>query len=152
MTANAMNLGCLLSHIARRLPERTALVWRDESWTWAALDARVDALASALQRRGIKKGDRILVLARNSNQMFETMWASTRIRSPLAMPRRRRADARASTRALSAAQVQLSSRHTRAVRSGKRRALWLKRHPRFIASAVMADHFLLELTGPAPWA
>ena len=75
MTADAMNLGCLLSHTARRLPEREALVWRDRSWTWAALNARVDSLASALRRRGIEKGDRILVLARNSNRMFETMWA-----------------------------------------------------------------------------
>ena len=79
MPGKVMNLGCLLSQTAWRLPDRTALVWRDASWTWAELNARVDALAGALRQRGVGKGDPVLVMGRNSNQLFETMWASFKL-------------------------------------------------------------------------
>ena len=73
---NVMNLGRLLSDTARRLPERPSLVWGDRQWSWAETAARVDALVAALRRRGLGKGDRILVQAKNSNQMFESLWAA----------------------------------------------------------------------------
>jgi acyl-CoA synthetase (AMP-forming)/AMP-acid ligase II len=73
--ATASNLGLLLTHTARRLPDASALVWRDRVWTFAELDARVDRLAAALRGLGVAKGDRVLVHSRNTNQMFETMWA-----------------------------------------------------------------------------
>jgi acyl-CoA synthetase (AMP-forming)/AMP-acid ligase II len=73
--ATASNLGRLLTHTARRLPDVPALVWRDRVWTFRELDQRVDRLAAALRGLGVAKGDRVLVHARNSNQMFETMWA-----------------------------------------------------------------------------
>jgi acyl-CoA synthetase (AMP-forming)/AMP-acid ligase II len=76
MNPPVMNLGRLLSDTARRLPERTALVWGERQWTWAESAARVDALVAALRRRGLGKGDRILVQAKNSNQMFESLWAA----------------------------------------------------------------------------
>ena len=60
-TATAMNLCRLLTQTARRLPDRTALVWGERRWTWAELDSRVDRLAAALRARGIGKGDRVLV-------------------------------------------------------------------------------------------
>ncbi len=70
-----MNLGRLLSDTARRLPERTGLVWGETSWTWAEIDRRVDAMVAALEALGLAKGDRVLVQSRNSNQMFESSWA-----------------------------------------------------------------------------
>src|SRR5690606_21954482 len=73
---NVMNLGRLLSDTARRLPEETALVWGDRRWTWAETSARVDALVAGLRRRGLGKGDAMLVQAKNSNQMFESLWAA----------------------------------------------------------------------------
>ena len=73
---NAMNLGRLLADAARRLPDAPALVWGEKSWTWAETSRRVDALVAALRRHGLGKGDAILVQARNSNQMFESMWAA----------------------------------------------------------------------------
>ena len=65
---NVMNLGRLLSDTARRLPDRTALVWGGQRLNWAETNARVDALVAALLRRGLGKGDPILVQTRNSNQ------------------------------------------------------------------------------------
>ena len=73
--ATASNLGRLLTQTARRIPNAPALVWRDRSWTFAELDARVDRLAAALRDLGVAKGDRVLVHSRNSNRMFESMWA-----------------------------------------------------------------------------
>ena len=39
----------------------------------------MDRLAAALRERGVAKGDRVMVHARNSNAMFESMWASFKI-------------------------------------------------------------------------
>lgn len=69
------NLASLLLQTARRLPEHPALVWRERSWTWAELAARVMAAAGALRARGVGKGDRVLVHARNGNAIFESCWA-----------------------------------------------------------------------------
>ncbi|MPZ11682.1 MAG: AMP-binding protein [Kiloniellaceae bacterium] len=76
---NVMNLGCLLSDTARRLPERPSLIWGERRWTWAETSTRVDALVAALRRRGLGKGDAILVQAKNSNQMFESLWAAFKL-------------------------------------------------------------------------
>jgi acyl-CoA synthetase (AMP-forming)/AMP-acid ligase II len=73
--ATAANLGRLLTQTARRVPDRPALVWRDRVWSFAELDARVDRLAAALRGIGVAKGERVLVHSRNSNRMFESMWA-----------------------------------------------------------------------------
>lgn len=74
-----MNLGHFLTQTARRYSERTALVWGEKSWSWAELNSRVDALAAGLRARGIGKGDAVLVISRNSNQMFESMWAAFKL-------------------------------------------------------------------------
>jgi acyl-CoA synthetase (AMP-forming)/AMP-acid ligase II len=71
-----MNLGRLLSDTARRLPDCPSLVWGDKTWTWGESQTRVAALVAALRRRGLGKGDAILVQAKNSNQMFESLWAT----------------------------------------------------------------------------
>ena len=73
--ATAANLGRLLTQTARRIPDAPALVWRGRTWSFAELDARVDRLAAALRALGVAKGDRVLVHSRNSNAMFESMWA-----------------------------------------------------------------------------
>ncbi|MBU8542089.1 MULTISPECIES: acyl-CoA synthetase [Roseomonadaceae] len=77
--ATAMNLGRLLTQTARRLPDHPALVWRGQAWTFAELDARVDRLAQALRGLGVAKGDRVLVHARNSNAMLESLFACFKI-------------------------------------------------------------------------
>ncbi len=77
--ADAMNLGRLLSDTARRLPDRPGMVWGARSWTWAELDARVNALVAALKARGLGKGDKLLVHARNCNQLFESQFAAFKL-------------------------------------------------------------------------
>jgi acyl-CoA synthetase (AMP-forming)/AMP-acid ligase II len=75
MIATASNLGRLLTHTARRLPNARALIHGDRTWTFAELDARVDRMAAALRGLGVAKGDRVLVHSRNNNAMFESLWA-----------------------------------------------------------------------------
>ncbi|MGK7862306.1 acyl-CoA synthetase [Falsiroseomonas sp. E2-1-a4] len=77
--ATAMNLGRLLTQTARRIPDAPALVWGDRGWSFAELDARVDLLAQALRGLGVAKGDRVLVHSRNSNAMFESLFACFKI-------------------------------------------------------------------------
>jgi fatty-acyl-CoA synthase len=73
-----MNLAHFLRQSAKRYPNEIALVWGEQTWTWAQVDARVDALAAVLAARGVAKGDRVLVQAKNSNQFLESMFACFR--------------------------------------------------------------------------
>lgn len=77
--AAAANLGRLLTQTARRLPNAPGLVWRDRVWSWREIDARVDRLASVLRAAGVTPRDRVLVHSRNTNAMFESMWACFKI-------------------------------------------------------------------------
>ena len=70
------NLAHLLLQTARRFPDRPAIIWREHTWTWAEFSARVQAAAGALAARGVRHGDRVLLHARNSNAVLETMFAS----------------------------------------------------------------------------
>ena len=79
MSRRVMNLAHFLRQSARRHASEIAFVWGEAQWSWAALDRRVDAMAAVLAARGVAKGDRVLVQAKNSNQMFEAMFACFRI-------------------------------------------------------------------------
>ena len=79
-TTRVMNLAHFLTQAARRDPSAVGFVWGERQWTWAQLEARVDAMAHALVTRfGVKKGDRVLVQSSNNNQMFESMFACFRV-------------------------------------------------------------------------
>jgi fatty-acyl-CoA synthase len=77
--AQVMNLSRLLTDTARLFPDHVGLIHGERRWTWREIDARVDAMASALRERGLKKGDRILVHSRNNLQMFESCWVAFRL-------------------------------------------------------------------------
>lgn len=74
-----MNLAQVLRQAASRFPNETGFARGDSTWSWAELDARVDAMCAALYERGIAKGDRVLVQSKNCNQMFESMFACFRL-------------------------------------------------------------------------
>jgi acyl-CoA synthetase (AMP-forming)/AMP-acid ligase II len=74
-----MNLTHFLRQSAKRYPNEIALVWGERTWTWSQMGARVEAMAAALAARGVGKGDRVLVQARNSNQFLESMFVCFRL-------------------------------------------------------------------------
>jgi acyl-CoA synthetase (AMP-forming)/AMP-acid ligase II len=78
-TKRVMNLAHFLRQAARRHSEEIGFVWGSKTWTWAELDARVDAMVAALAANGVVKGDRVLVQSKNCNQMFESMFACFRL-------------------------------------------------------------------------
>jgi non-ribosomal peptide synthetase component E (peptide arylation enzyme) len=68
-----MNLAHFLRQTARRHGGEIGLAWGERTWTWAEIDRRVDAMAAALAARGVAKGDRVLVQAKNGNPLLESM-------------------------------------------------------------------------------
>lgn len=87
MLKKVMNLGRLLSDVARRLPDQPGLILSDGSpegtsdriATWSQINTRVDSLARQLQQLGLRKGDRMLVHSRNNQALFESAWAAFKL-------------------------------------------------------------------------
>jgi fatty-acyl-CoA synthase len=79
VSKRVMNLSHFLRQSARRYGREVGFVRGDDTWTWAELDRRANAMAAALAARGVKKGDRVLVQSKNCNQMFESMFATFRL-------------------------------------------------------------------------
>lgn len=64
---------------ARRLPDRAALFFEGESYTFAELNERSNRAAQALLALGLKPGDRIAWLARNVATFWPVLFAATKI-------------------------------------------------------------------------
>jgi len=80
----AVNLANLLTTIARRLPERDAVVHGAVRLSWRQLDARASAIAEQLRARGIKRGDAVLVHSPNHHELIATMFGIWRAGGVLA--------------------------------------------------------------------
>lgn len=60
----------------RQAPEKTAIRFRDERFTYAELDERVTRLARALRELGVGKGDRVALLSPNHPAYLEALFAA----------------------------------------------------------------------------
>ncbi len=69
----------VLRRSALRLPAKTAIVCGSTTWTYAQFDAVVTSIACALAERGMRVGDRVAVLARNSHGFAALRFALARI-------------------------------------------------------------------------
>lgn len=58
--------GYFVARNASAFPDRTALVFQDQTFSYAELNARVNKCANALQALGIARGDRVACLMRNN--------------------------------------------------------------------------------------
>src|SRR5687768_11634216 len=74
-------IGANFEATVARHPEREALVEvaTGRRWTWAELDADVDALAIGLLRSGIGKGDRVGIWSPNCAEWTITQYATAKI-------------------------------------------------------------------------
>ena len=61
-------LGDLLRRTAARTPAKLAIVCGDASWTYAEFDVECNRLAHGLAARGLRAGDRLALLSRNSHR------------------------------------------------------------------------------------
>ena len=64
-----------LSHSAARVPDKVALVCKEQRFTYAQLEQRANELASTLSARGVRRGDRVLVFADNTLETVGSFWA-----------------------------------------------------------------------------
>lgn len=79
MLTTVMNLGDLLTQVARRHPDEPGFITPTKTWTWSEINGRVDAVCAALRRLGVKKGDKILVHSRNNLPLFESAYIAFKL-------------------------------------------------------------------------
>ena len=60
-------LGDLLRRTSKRYPHKTALSCGDVTWTYAEFEAITQAMAGGLAQHGVKLGDKVAVISRNSH-------------------------------------------------------------------------------------
>ena len=58
--------------------ERTALLFGEERWTYGALDAAANRLANALRSLGVREGDRVALLGKNSVEWVIAYFAAAK--------------------------------------------------------------------------
>jgi fatty-acyl-CoA synthase len=71
-------LGDILRRTAARCPDRPAIVCADTTWTYAELDTICNRVAHGLLTLGLRAGDRVAVLARNSHAFVAVRFAIAR--------------------------------------------------------------------------
>ncbi|WTW98345.1 AMP-binding protein [Streptomycetaceae bacterium NBC_01309] len=77
--ARRQGLADLLARSAVRTPDKTAIVFGQLRQSFADLDALVSRTAAGLAERGVAKGDRVVLLARNSHGFVAAYFALARI-------------------------------------------------------------------------
>lgn len=68
-------------HAANK-PDAIALVWRDQRLSWRELDERLDRIAHALSRRGLQRGQSVLLMMRNRAEFVQMQAACSRLGAP----------------------------------------------------------------------
>ncbi len=70
-----MNVGTYVARAAESYPDKIAQVFGDKKFTYREMNQRVNSLAASFRSVGIKKGDRIGILQKNSHCFLETLFA-----------------------------------------------------------------------------
>jgi acyl-CoA synthetase (AMP-forming)/AMP-acid ligase II len=74
-----MNIGSLLPRHARYRPNQTAIVFKQQRFTFAEFNLRVNRLANALLGLGVNKGDKIATILPNCLELLEVYWAIAKL-------------------------------------------------------------------------
>jgi acyl-CoA synthetase (AMP-forming)/AMP-acid ligase II len=74
-----INVGYLLTLNANRYPEKNALVYNGQRFSYRELNTKVNRLANSLMKLGITKGDKVGYLFPNCNQIVELFFALLKI-------------------------------------------------------------------------
>lgn len=68
-----------LDFTAMLVPDRTALIFEGERYSYSGLKERVNRLADSLDRLGVKKGDRVAIFEVNCNEYVEACFATAKL-------------------------------------------------------------------------
>lgn len=74
-----MNTTDFLTIAATICPDKNGIIFEGKKFTFAQIKERVNRLANALSKLGVKKGDRVGILQVNCNQFLETFYATVQI-------------------------------------------------------------------------
>ena len=74
-----MNVGSLLTMQASKFPDRTALVFENQRFTYREFNQRSNQVAQAFLRFGLQKGDRVATLLFNSPELVEVFMGAAKI-------------------------------------------------------------------------
>ena len=74
-----MNTSEILMLAAAIVPERAAIVFDGEQYSFEALQDRVNRLANAMSELGIGSGDRVAAMQTNCNHLIETYFAAAQL-------------------------------------------------------------------------
>lgn len=85
MSAQATAIFNAFARSVRRNPGRRALTYKGRDWTYAALQAAVEMAAHRLGAMGIRQGDRVAFLARNSDA-YLVGWLATQALGAIHVP------------------------------------------------------------------
>ncbi len=80
-----MNWFAVLAHHAVRSPDKAMTVFEGETLTYGEMAARTAGLAAGLRERGVGRGDVVGILAYNSPEFLQTMFATNYL-GAIAMP------------------------------------------------------------------
>ncbi len=70
-----LGIGSWIARHARIAPDRLALVFGGQRWTYGQLDQRITQLARALAQQGVGEGDRVAFLGHNHPAALEVLFA-----------------------------------------------------------------------------
>lgn len=74
-----MNVGNIIRFNARNYPEKEALVCGEERLTYRRLNDRVNSLANALSKLGVRKGDNLAIMLQNGSEYIEIYFALAKL-------------------------------------------------------------------------
>ena len=74
-----MNTTEFLTISAAICPDRPAIIFEGKRFSFGQLNERVNRLANAMQKLGVKKGDIVALLQVNCNQCVETYFATAKL-------------------------------------------------------------------------
>jgi long-chain acyl-CoA synthetase len=75
----AANYDAMIRRSVARFPDREALVFEDQRYTYRQLDRALDAVAANLSARGIKQGDRVGLYCGNHAAFFLASFGAIRL-------------------------------------------------------------------------
>jgi len=74
-----VDLGTLFEFAVNRFPDKTAIVQDDKRLSYREFNQEINKLAYSLQKNGIEKGDRVVIVLKNRLEMAALYWAIQKI-------------------------------------------------------------------------